>query len=279
MPAAWPVLQRANSLRRRAVGRLRALDMVQWDAVPYGPHPRQCLHLWELNDLCPRDGWPAVLLVHGGGWIEGQWQDFESQGPAWCRRGVMAAAMNYRLAPDHRWPDPLDDVLAALDFLHGQQVDPDRIALWGHSAGGQLALMAALRRPELVSCVVALGAPSDLRTMAAEGGLGAQTLPQAFADEDLAAASPIAVDCPEPPPILLVHGSADRVVDVEQARAHRRQRPDNVGLIEVPDGDHGLRWPPRTALKARRQAMDWVMHQLAPAERKSKWKARKKKKR
>ena len=163
--ATLPVLTKANALRRRVQGRVASFDLIQWDKVSYGEQDEQDVHIWEMNDLCPRDGWPTVLLVHGGGWRQGSWRDFESFAPQLSRRGLMVAALNYRLAPDHPWPAPVDDVLAAVDFLRSQLTDPDRISLWGHSAGGHLAIMAAMAQPEWIRSVVAVGAPTDLTQM------------------------------------------------------------------------------------------------------------------
>ena len=183
----------------------------------------------------------------------------------------MVASMDYRLAPEHRWPAQLEDVLGAIAFLRSQLTDPERIALWGHSSGGHLAMMAALTKPEWIRSVVAVGAPSDLRSMADP------TLSEVF--DDIDQASPITIECADAPPMLLVHGTADRVCPVGQARAHRDARPDIIELLEVPDGDHGVRWPPIAALKARRQAVQWMVDQMDMPQRGSKWKPRKKKNR
>ncbi len=275
VPGALPALNAVNQLRRRVEGRIRSFDVLRWAEVPYGPDPAQRLWFWQLDDLGPRDGWPAVLLVHGGGWVEGSWESFEALGPTLAHRGLMAVAMDYRLAPDHRWPAQREDMTLALDVLRHAQVDVERIALWGHSAGGHLALDAALRQPELVRCVVALGAPTDLARLEEEGP---DELSQVFARAQLREASPLYAEG-RLPPTLLVHGERDRVVSVEQARALARRRPDQVELIEVPDGDHGLRWPILPCLAARRRAMDWMIAKLDPAPRGSKWKIRRKKKR
>ena len=61
------------------------------------------------------------------------------------RKGLMVAAMDHRLAPEHPWPVLLDDVLAAIAFLRSRTTDPTRIALW--VTGGHLAMMAALTSP------------------------------------------------------------------------------------------------------------------------------------
>ena len=264
------MLNRANALRRRLQGKAASFDLIQWDEVAYGERMRQHVHIWELNDLCPRDGWPAVLLIHGGGWREGSWKDYESFGPQLSRKGLMVAAMDYRLAPENPWPAQLEDVLEAIAFLRSQLTDPDRISLWGHSAGGHLAMMAALAKPEWVRCVVALGAPSDL------SDLHPDEVSDVFGDHDLDEASPVAIDCPDAPPVLLVHGTNDPVCSVQQARAHAARR-QQVELLEVPEGDHGLRWPPVASFKARRQAVSWMISQMDMPERGSKWRRRKKK--
>lgn len=273
VPAALPALARANALRRRIEARLRSFDVEDWPGVVYGEDPLQRIRIWALNDLAPRDGWPAVLLIHGGGWREGDLSDFESLAPAFARRGIVAAAMNYRLAPDHRWPAMLEDAHAALDRLRATQVDPTRIALWGHSAGGHLALLLGLQRPAEVRCVVAMGAPSDLSVLGGEdsavGGV--------FSPDQLEAASPLLQPCAEPPPILLVHGEADAVVPIGHARALATRWPERVRTIEIPDGDHGIRWPLPAALRARREAIRWTQEQLQPAGRGSKWRVRWKK--
>ena len=272
VPAALPVLTKANALRRRVQGRIASLDMIQWDQVAYGERMRQHVHIWEMNDLCPRDGWPAVLLIHGGGWREGSWRDYQSFGPQLSRRGFMVAAMDYRLAPDHPWPAQLEDVLEAIGFLRSQLTDPDRLAVWGHSAGGHLAMMAAMARPDWVRCAVALGAPSSLDSM------DPAELADVFVDCPLEDVSPAHLEAERVPPMLLVHGTADRVCPIEQARQHAEARAE-VSLIEVQDGDHGLRWPPIGALRARRQALNWMIDQMDMPARGSKWKRRKKGKR
>lgn len=89
---------------------------------------------------------PALLFIHGGGYVIGN----AAMGDRFCRAaarrlGIVAASVEYRLAPEHPFPAPLDDCYAALRWLAGQPgVDPDRIALVGESAGGGLAAALAL---------------------------------------------------------------------------------------------------------------------------------------
>ncbi|MBF6352790.1 MULTISPECIES: alpha/beta hydrolase [Nocardia] len=93
----------------------------------------------------PRPG-PALLFVHGGGYVIGN----AAMGDRFCRSvarrlGVVAASVEYRLAPEHPFPAPLDDCYAALRWLATHpDVDADRIAIAGESAGGGLAAALAL---------------------------------------------------------------------------------------------------------------------------------------
>jgi acetyl esterase/lipase len=84
---------------------------------------------------------PALLWIHGGGFVIGS----AAQDDATCRRfatklGIIVASVDYRLAPEHPFPAPMEDCYAALTWLAAQDdVDPDRIAIGGASAGGGLA--------------------------------------------------------------------------------------------------------------------------------------------
>lgn len=271
VPKLWPMVNRSNQLRRNFVGKARSFDIIEWDNTPYGPDTRQRLTFYELNDLCPRDGWPTVLLIHGGGWAEGDRSHFNAIAPLFARHGIQAVSMNYRLSPGHRWPAQLDDVLLALDFLRQQQVDLNRIALWGHSAGGHMALMAAITKPEWVKCVVTLGAPTALDQCAVD------TIPTTFQETDIQAASPAHVTN-MPTPVYCVHGKLDRVVGVHHAKLLAQAHP-NVETLLVENGDHGIRWPIITSWRAKKSARDWMIRQLDLPQRGSKWKRRKKKSR
>jgi len=89
---------------------------------------------------------PALLWIHGGGYVSGRAQLDD----ALCRRfadrlGIVVASVDYRLAPEHRFPEPLDDCYRALTWLvEHPTVDPARVAIGGGSAGGGLAAALAL---------------------------------------------------------------------------------------------------------------------------------------
>ncbi len=116
--------------------------------IAYGEH-----RLHRYNLFAPRGAQQAPLLVfwHGGGWTNG-YRDYVSfMAPHLVRRGYALVAPSYRLATDTPLPAALEDCFALLDHLashaplHG--ADTGRTYLAGHSAGGHLAALTALRYP------------------------------------------------------------------------------------------------------------------------------------
>jgi acetyl esterase/lipase len=93
---------------------------------------------------------PALVGVHGGGWQAGARNAFQFWGPYLAARGYVLFAISYRLAKKGQkmFPQAVQDVLAAVQFVRGSaaefKVDPERIGLFGASAGGHLASLAAL---------------------------------------------------------------------------------------------------------------------------------------
>ena len=93
---------------------------------------------------------PALVGVHGGGWVQGARDAFQHWGPYLAARGVALFAISYRLAKTGQktFPHAVQDVLAAIQFVRGNAKDcniaPDRIGIFGHSAGGNIGALAAL---------------------------------------------------------------------------------------------------------------------------------------
>ncbi len=117
---------------------------------------------------------PGFLWIHGGGWTVGSFEENELASRAVCNGAQVAVvAINYRLAPEHPFPAARDDCYAALDWLsrHGDEigVDPQRLAVGGESAGGNLAtvisMMARDRGGPSIAAQVSIcpvyGHPSD----------------------------------------------------------------------------------------------------------------------
>lgn len=155
-PAYHPDLTRARRMPRTSATRgnrrlLRALTRIgrgrapkHGELVDLGDGVTARVHRPAAADARTRR--PAILHLHGGGLIIGS----AVQGDALCRHladelGVVAASVDYRMPPEHPYPTPLEDCYAALRWLAAQpDVDPERIAVIGESAGGGLAASLAL---------------------------------------------------------------------------------------------------------------------------------------
>jgi acetyl esterase/lipase len=92
---------------------------------------------------------PALVAVHGGGWVAGVRGAFQYWGPYLAARGIAVFAISYRLATKSKtFPEAVQDVLAGVQFVRGKAsafgIDPARIGLLGASAGAHLAALAAL---------------------------------------------------------------------------------------------------------------------------------------
>ncbi|WP_285492040.1 alpha/beta fold hydrolase [Actinomadura sp. NBRC 104425] len=112
----------------------------------YGSAPRQRLDAyWRPSTSSARQTGkrPGVLLLHGGYWLEGDKSDWKYFARRLTNEGFAVFAANYRLAGSAAWPAQRDDAEAALDYVKRNaarwNVDPDRIAVVGSSAGGMLA--------------------------------------------------------------------------------------------------------------------------------------------
>ncbi|MBC6605766.1 alpha/beta hydrolase [Hymenobacter sp. BT188] len=90
-------------------------------------------------------GYPAVLLIHGGGWSSGDRSHHVPMAQQLAARGYVTVTADYRLSPEARYPAAVTDLKAAVRWLRAQAgiypIDTTRIAVWGFSAGGQLAAL------------------------------------------------------------------------------------------------------------------------------------------
>ncbi len=177
---------------------------------------------------------PAVLLVHGGGWEGRSREDMEGIAEELAQRGFVAVNISYRFAPEYKFPEQVYDLQQAVRWMrqHSKQyqIDPGKVGAYGFSSGGHLVLMLATMSAEDVldkpyggvetrlQAVVAGSAPTDLRKF--EGGtLVPQFLGKTFnqAPELFAEASPITHVTADDPATFLYHGGLDRLVDSSHA--------------------------------------------------------------
>ncbi|NML63696.1 alpha/beta hydrolase [Hymenobacter sp. RP-2-7] len=116
---------------------------------PYCRVGQQVLHLdvFAPRARPPRAGYPAVLVVHGGGWRSGRPSQHWPLARQLAAQGFVVATAEYRLSGQAPYPAALLDLRAALRYLRAHarrlRLDTTRVAAWGFSAGGQLAALLA----------------------------------------------------------------------------------------------------------------------------------------
>ena len=201
---------------------------------------------------------PAAILVHGGGWVAGDKQQYinylfkplADAGFAWF-------SINYRLAPKYRFPAPAEDVQRAVRFIRSNafryKVDPNRLALIGESAGGHLVSYVGVRnrRASRVAAVVAMYGIHDFVTACQQWKpvpdevfklFGISTL-DSRSRTILRKASPINYVSGDAPPFLLIHGSRDEDVpyaqSVEMCDSLKKARA-SCELITIEGAPHGM---------------------------------------
>lgn len=111
----------------------------------YGPSDRNLLDVYAPANA--RNA-PVVLFVHGGSWQGGDKAGHRFVGESLARAGYVTGVMNYRLAPQHRYPTYIQDTAAALRWMrdHAKRFggDPDKLFVMGHSAGAFNAVEAVV---------------------------------------------------------------------------------------------------------------------------------------
>ncbi|HEY0225005.1 MAG TPA: alpha/beta hydrolase [Mycobacterium sp.] len=265
LDAEWPVAVRTPPMWEA----LRQRPYLYRRAVHYGDSPAQVLDVWRRKDL-PVQPAPVLIFVPGGAWVHGRSM---LQGSALmsylAAQGWVCLAIDYRAAPKHRWPRHIIDVKTAIAWARANvdKFGGDRnfVAVAGCSAGGHLAALAGLT-PDDPQYASKLPDGADTSVDAVIGVYGrydwedqstrerAQFVeflervvvqrriarrPEVFRD-----ASPIARVHRNAPPLLVIHGSKDSVIPVEQARSFvermRAVSGSMVGYLELPGAGHGF---------------------------------------
>lgn len=150
--------------------------------VAYGPDPLQLMQVTAAST--PES--PLIVLVHGGGWVGGDMKSLAGKAKKFKLDGFATVDLNYRLANSERisFPMEVEDVEAATRFAvaHATEynADPSEVFLIGGSAGGQLALDAAVRIGSAVRGVTSLSGASDLWAMVQEDHSFGKNLDQAL---------------------------------------------------------------------------------------------------
>jgi alpha-L-fucosidase 2 len=270
-----PALAAAELKKDIEYGRAGGVSLRLDASVPDGPGP-----------------FPVAILVHGGGWSRGDKAGSDKPGDSaditpWF--GPLTAAnftwfsLNYRHAPQHRWPACLDDVQTAIRWVKAHAAefkgDPQRIALIGHSAGGHLVCLAAVLAgaDTRVQAVVGFAAVTNHEQDLAQRG-GLSTSLQSLLDRPkevtpdsralLHDISPLNHVHAGLPPFLLIHGDADKSVPHPQSldfQARLRATGNVCDLITIPGAPHGLLTWNQLAPDYPDRMIAWLRQHLAVA--------------
>lgn len=214
---------------------------------------------------------PVVVFLHGGGWVKGSRDEITRPGVSGTdvargltRRGYAVVTADYRLSKVAKWPAQLFDAKAAVRWVRANaarfQLDPQRIGVWGKSAGGQLAAMVGTTAGDPrfegdegttgvsseVRAVIDWYGPADLPALAA--GRDGKAHPSKVADltglfgcaptdcppDTLTLASPVHyAGARKPPPFLIQHGTADTLVPVQQSEELADALRKAGGFVEL----------------------------------------------
>ncbi|MBN2307792.1 MAG: alpha/beta hydrolase [Candidatus Hydrogenedentes bacterium] len=204
---------------------------------------------------------PGLIFIHGGGWKKGDRKDYLYYTAKYAEQGYAAATISYRFSGEAPFPAAVEDAKCAVRWMRANAaeygIDPDAIAVLGGSAGGHLAMMVGYSSdvPELegdgghagvssrVQAVVNLYGPSDLTAEIAKDsgevrsflGVGYAEAPELYAK-----ASPLTYLSKDDPPTLILHGTIDELVPVEQSDV-LAQKLEALGVPVVYDRLEG--WP------------------------------------
>lgn len=256
-------------------------DQIMGDYCSFGQGENQTnlpFTLVKPNGLTPQDSLPAVILIHGGSWSGGKRSGLMAVANELAQSGYVAATIDYRLTneanPDN--PDPMKvaadyrdiivDVKCAVRHFKAQaasyNIDPEKIVVFGSSAGGHLAAQIGLSQAtwedengqyssvsSSVVGVVNWFGPTNLRhnymqVAATRGSIEALLggTPSSVAERYVAASPIMQVDANDPP-MLTVHGVLDATVPYQES-VDFHQKLNAVGgahtLVLLEDAEHGF---------------------------------------
>jgi acetyl esterase/lipase len=228
----------------------RSVEFARPDGIPLA------LDLYQP----PSSGtFPVLVQIYGGSWQTGSPASQEWFARYFASRGYLVVAIDYRHAPQWRWPEQLEDVRSALRWIAeeatGFEGDPTRIVLLGRSAGAHLAMRVAYQEPSsAIRAVISYYGPVDLT----EGWLHPPRpdplnvrgilemflggTPDQMPDR-YRHASPITYASGGLPPTLLIYGARDHVVEARFGRmldAALKKAGTTSVLLEMPWSEHSF---------------------------------------
>ncbi len=227
---------------------------------------------------------PCVIFIHGGGWRGGD----KMRAPVVqiVPRGYVGISINYRLSGEATFPAAVEDCKCAVRWVRENAeeygIDPDRLGVWGSSAGGHLALMVGLADDKAglegkgghegvssrVQAVCSWFGPADLTVGHDQFQGGSGQAPLAFLggtlDEKKEAyeqASPVTHATKDDPPVLMIHGDKDNVVPLDQSErmlAAIEKAGAEAKLVIVKGAGHGFKAAGNGAIEPSKEEIDAV---------------------
>ena len=267
--------QRPQRQRRRGQPRVprlpQGVELIR--DVVYGKGGERDLKMDILRPKqTPAQPMPALVWIHGGGWRGGNKVSGLMRLYHYPRRGYVCATIEYRLTGEAIFPAQIEDCKCAIRFLRAKaneyHIDPNRIGVWGLSAGGHLVALLGTsgdvkelegtggwaQYSSRVQAVCDWCGPSDFsamvglkRPMDRDPSRSPEVLliggPIDQNKQKAALASPVTHVSKDDPPFLILHGDQDRTVPVDQSRRlHAALTKAGVAstLYEVKGAGHGF---------------------------------------
>jgi acetyl esterase/lipase len=217
--------------------------------IAYGPESRHVLDVYRPLEALPSR--PLVVFLYGGAWRSGDKDNYEFVASALTEAGITVVIPDYRLFPDVTFPAFVEDAAAAVSWSVRNAdelgISTDAVFLMGHSAGAHIASLVALdstylagsEEPEVsIRAWIGLSGPYDFLPI--ESGFLLDVFPERSRDQS----QPVNYVSPAAPPALLIHGTGDTTVRIEnslslvnrlseQGVAARLATYDGVGHVSV----------------------------------------------
>lgn len=209
-------------------------------SVAYAERPRQTLDVCRPVDAVAA---PVVVFFYGGGWRSGKKELYRYVARALARRGYVAVVPDYRIYPEARYPDFVEDAALAVHWISDNARRfggaPEKVFLAGHSAGAHIAAMLAIDGRWLqqvgltpqrnVAGLIGIAGPYDFLPLRDE------VLKVIFGGADRPETQPISHVSPGAPPALLMTGSNDRIVEAGNSTrlAERLRAAGNTATVLI----------------------------------------------